>query len=243
MSYLLVGMVVAYVLITIGLVTVLMYYGSLAYQCDALVGFWCHTDWKCAKVSDVVKTASLNPQATAGPELDSGTYDAAGNLVPGDKIGCHLKGLYGIDPSNDPECQGRSNEVRQINPCMLTTPADANRNDPDNYNGQFVNTTFACSEPDSNGLCKDNFSNVSNIPGVTNYSNTPGSSGQQYGFGPNSKPTSAFGCGCYFGTNVIANSGTGPATTEIDPNNDGGGQYNISATACSQIVNSYAPKS
>lgn len=231
MSYLLVGMVVAYVLVTIGLVTLLMYYGSLAYQCDALVGFWCHTDWQCADVDGIA--------------ANSGTYDAAGNLIPGDQISCHLKSLYGVEPGEG--CPGYV--PREKNPCMTLKSPDADRNDPNSYTGDVLPTTFPCvndiNDPNynpDNGLCLGQFNQVSNIPGVINNSNSNNGSPDTRQYGLGAPPTTPFGCACYFGTNVIANSGTPSAPTPITADDaENGGQYNISGMACSQIINKYAP--
>lgn len=243
MSYLLVGMVVGYVLITIGLVTVLLYYGSLAYQCDALVGFWCHTDWKCAGVDG-------EKNGTDGSGIGIGTYDASGQLVDGDKLGCHLKGMYGVDPAGDTECSDKVYPVREINPCMALTSPDADRNDPDSYTGQLLPSAYPCTLEDADkGLCSGEYNTngtaggVNNITDnkIVNQSNSAGVPGYtpQYGLGTSPPPGQPFSCACYLGTNVIANSGTNTATQPLNANNTAGGQYNISGVACSQIINAY----
>jgi hypothetical protein len=268
MSYLLVGMVVAYVLVTIGLVTVLLYYGSLAYQCDGLVGFWCHTDWKCADVNG--NNSGVTPLGTPSPigytngvidslavteEVGIGTYNASGVLVPGDKIGCHLKAMYGIDVSTDPDCVDNAYPARQTNPCMVMKPGETDRNDPNSYTGEVLPQAYACQPGDPNyvketGLCEGNYNkipqagginNIIDGPTVINQSDAQGSLNAQYGLGNSPPVNDPFGCACYFGTNVIANSGSGTAVNGFD-GDDGGGVYNISGNACSQIMTVYAPK-
>jgi hypothetical protein len=164
MSYLLVGMVVAYVLVTIGLVTVLLYYGSLAYQCDGLVGFWCHTDWKCADVNG--NNSGVTPLGT-GDEVGIGTYNASGVLVPGDKMDCHLKAMYGIDVSADPNCVDHAYPARQTNPCMVMKPGETDRNDPNSYTGEVLPQAYACQTGATNGLCSAAY-NPTPVPGGIN---------------------------------------------------------------------------
>lgn len=233
MSYLLTGMLVAYILVGLGLITLLLYYASMAYQCDALVGFVCYTDWKCDE--------TLN-------SLPSGTYDAAGNLVPGDKIGCHINAMFGVDPGEG--CEGYT--PREIYPCFVTTGPDVDRSDINNYTGAVLTTTFAC-DPDSDrydpstGLCYGQFNSAvpgessNNITGINNNSNAAGpglENAPQAGLGL--PPVQPFDCSCYFGANVIANGGTQSAN-DLDPSADKGGKYNISAMACGRLTQKYAP--
>ena len=238
MSYLVVGILIAYVLIALGLITLLLYYGNLAYQCDSLIGFWCHTDWKCADINGNTSGTPSPIGATATTSGDSGTYDATGNLIPGDQMHCHLKGLYGVDPG--PDCPGQP--VRVINPCMQLTSPDADRNDPNSYTGDVISATFPCDvNQSSDGMCSGNFNTYNNISGLTNNSLAAGapSGSSQYGIGP-PPASSPFDCACYFGANVIANSGSGVSTVPFSGNTDtGGGVYNISGMACSQIINYY----
>jgi len=218
MAYLVVILLVVYVLIAVLLVTMVLHYGNLAWQCNALVGFFCHTDWQCAD---------------DGSGVAPGTYNSLGQLVSPDDMQCHLKALYGADLGDS--CPGYT--TRTANPCAIV--------DPDTGLASPAPNVYPCDNPDPiTGLCSGTFNNSSNINGVTNQSNAPGSSSPQYGLGfkPDSNE-SPFQCACYFGTNVIANSGTPGGSTQFNSNSGtGGGKYNIGAIACSQILNLFAPQ-
>lgn len=211
MKYLVTIVIVIYVIIAVVLVTLVLHYGNLAYQCNALVGFYCNTDWQCANV-DGTKDGL------------AGTYDAAGNLITPDMLSCHLKGLYGVDPGAN--CIGFPTR-----PASLCVTTEGEQYIPDT-------NLYPCTEADNKGLCTGIFSESSNIDGVQNNSNSTSDNTPQAGMG--FKVSTPFECGCYFGTNIIANSGT-PAGNEQFGGSTIGGFYNIGAMACSRILDKYAP--
>lgn len=130
-------------IITIIILTIYLYYRSLAYSCDASPQIFCYTDWKC----------------------DNGTNNALGEQVT--DITCHLKALYGAIVGS--ECPGFTNRSA---PCDQASEAGVDTGIPSYCTGNSIDESYSnpytscvCNFGDNiTSQYSINWDNVSNNP-------------------------------------------------------------------------------
>lgn len=150
MGLILVVVLVIFIVLTVALLTVFLYYYNMAVSCDISPNVICYTDWLCPTDAD-----------------GNATNDGNGKPIPGDKLHCHLKGMYGTlteaETATGAACEGFVNRnLRNCVPYIYETDGDGKVVlDSDGNPTQLTDEQFY----DRLKGCKDNKVNTENETG------------------------------------------------------------------------------